>query len=409
MLAGRSFYNPFGIAARTLAREPPLNNVPLLDLKPQYEAIRADVERAIRRVVDSQMFILGPEVAAFEQEIAAYVGVPHAVGCASGTDALVLSLHALGLGPGDEVITTPFSFFATASCVMRHGAVPVFVDIDPKTFNIDPARLESAITPRTKAILPVHLFGQCADMDPILALARTRGIAVVEDACQAIGATYRSDRSGTTHGAGSMGTTGAFSFFPSKNLGAFGDGGIVTTNDEALAARLRMLRVHGERERYKHQAIGWNSRLDALQAAILRVKLPHLDAWSKGRIANADRYDRLFADAGLVASGQITLPERAPFGGHIFNQYTIRVKGRDALGEHLKARGIGWAVYYPIPLHLQECFASLGYRPGDLPQTEAAAAEVMSLPIYPELTPAQLERVVEEIAAFAKKSVVGSR
>ncbi|HEX4823508.1 MAG TPA: DegT/DnrJ/EryC1/StrS family aminotransferase [Candidatus Polarisedimenticolaceae bacterium] len=376
--------------------------MPLLDLKPQFQAMRDDIERAIRRVVDSQMFILGPEVAAFEQEIAAYVGVPHAIGCASGTDALVLSLHALDLRPGDEVVTTPFSFFATASCITRHGGIPVFVDIDPHTFNLDPARVEAALTPRTKAILPVHLFGQCADMDPILALAKARGIAVVEDACQAIGATYRGK------GAGSMGTTGAFSFFPSKNLGAFGDGGVVTTHDDALAARLKMLRVHGERERYKHQAIGWNSRLDALQAAVLRVKLKHLDAWSKGRIANADRYDRLFESAGLVASGRVALPVRAPSGGHIFNQYTIRVKGRDALGEHLKARGIGWAVYYPIPLHLQECFASLGYREGDMPHTEAAAAEVLSLPIYPELDPSQLERVVEEIAAFSQKAIVNS-
>ena len=365
--------------------------VPLLDLKPQFETIRADVERVMRRVVDSQLFILGAEVAEFEKEIAAYVGVPHAIGCASGTDALVLSLHALGLSPGDEVITTPFSFFATASCVVRHGGKPVFVDIDPETFNIDPAKIEAAITPRTKAILPVHLFGQCADMNPILDLAKARGLAVVEDACQAIGASYHGK------GAGSMGATGAFSFFPSKNLGAFGDGGVITTNDETLAARLRMLRMHGERERYKHEAVGWNSRLDALQAAILRVKLPHLDHWSKGRIANADRYDRLFRESGILASGRIVLPKRAPWGGHIFNQYTIRVKDRDAMGEHLKARGIGWAVYYPIPLHVQECFAYLGYRRGDFPKAEAAAAEVLSLPIFPELAPEQIERVVAEV------------
>ena len=365
--------------------------VPLLDLKPQFETIRADVERVMRRVVDSQLFILGAEVAEFEKEIAAYVGVPHAIGCASGTDALVLSLHALGLSPGDEVITTPFSFFATASCVVRHGGKPVFVDIDPETFNIDPAKIEAAITPRTKAILPVHLFGQCADMNPILDLAKARGLAVVEDACQAIGASYHGK------GAGSMGATGAFSFFPSKNLGAFGDGGVITTNDETLAARLRMLRMHGERERYKHEAVGWNSRLDALQAAILRVKLPHLDLWSKGRIANADRYDRLFRESGILASGRIVLPKRAPWGGHIFNQYTIRVKDRDAMGEHLKARSIGWAVYYPIPLHVQECFAYLGYRRGDFPKAEAAAAEVLSLPIFPELAPEQIERVVAEV------------
>jgi dTDP-4-amino-4,6-dideoxygalactose transaminase len=376
-----------------------LEPVPLLDLKPQFATIRDEIDRVLRRVVDSQLFILGSEVAEFEKEIAAYVGAPHAIGCASGTDALVLSLHALGLGPGDEVITTPFTFFATASCVARHGAIPVFVDIDPATFNIDPAKIEAAITPKTKAIIPVHLFGQCADMDAILDLARARGIAVVEDACQAIGATYASKRTGKTHGAGSMGTTGAFSFFPSKNLGAFGDGGVITTGDDAIAARLRMLRVHGERERYKHQAIGWNSRLDALQAAVLRVKLPHLDAWSRGRIANADRYDRLFREAGLTDSGRVVLPVRAPWGGHIFNQYTIRVKDRDALGEHLKTRGIGWAIYYPIPLHLQECFAHLGYAAGDLPEAERAAREVLSLPIFPELAPSQIERVVHEIAA----------
>ena len=367
--------------------------VPLLDLKPQFETIREDVDRVLRRVVDSQLFILGSEVAEFEKELAAYVGVPHAIGCASGTDALVLSLHALDLAPGDEVITTPFTFFATASCVARHGAKPVFVDIDPATFNLDPEQIEDAISPRTKVLLPVHLFGQCADLDAIGAVARRHGLAVVEDACQAIGASYHGK------GAGSIGTTGAFSFFPSKNLGAFGDGGIITTSDDAIAARLRMLRVHGERERYKHQAIGWNSRLDALQAAVLRVKLPHLDAWSRGRIANADRYDRLFRDAGLVDSGRVVLPTRAPWGGHIFNQYTIRVKDRDALGEHLKARGIGWAIYYPIPLHLQECFASLGYKAGDFPEAERAAREVLSLPIFPELVPAQLEQVVSEIAA----------
>jgi dTDP-4-amino-4,6-dideoxygalactose transaminase len=367
--------------------------VPLLDLKPQFETIRDDVDRVLRRVVDSQLFILGSEVAEFEKELAAYVGVPHAIGCASGTDALVLSLHALNLAPGDEVITTPFTFFATASCVARHGAKPVFVDIDPATFNLDPEQIEDAISPRTKVLLPVHLFGQCADLDAIGDVARRHGLAVVEDACQAIGASYHGK------GAGSVGTTGAFSFFPSKNLGAFGDGGIITTGDDAIAARLRMLRVHGERERYKHQAIGWNSRLDALQAAVLRVKLPHLDAWSRGRIANADRYDRLFRDAGLVESGRVVLPTRAPWGGHIFNQYTIRVKDRDALGEHLKARGIGWAIYYPIPLHLQECFAPLGYKAGDFPEAERAAREVLSLPIFPELAPGQIEQVVSEIVA----------
>jgi len=374
--------------------------VPLLDLKPQCAPIRDEIDRVIRRVVDAQAFILGGEVADFEKEIAGYVGASHAIGCASGTDALVLSLHALGLRAGDEIVTTPFSFFASASCAALLGGTPVFADIDAGTFNIDPARIEDAITPKTKAIVPVHLFGQCADMDAILEIGARRGIPVIEDACQAIGATYTGKVTGGTRRAGSMGTTGAFSFFPSKNLGAFGDGGLVTTNDDELAARLRMLRVHGERERYKHQAIGWNSRLDALQAAVLRVKLPHLDAWSAGRVQNAARYDALFTQAGLVARERVALPARAAWGGHIFNQYTIRVKSRDALGEHLKARGIGWGIYYPIPLHLQECFEHLGYDAGDMPETERASKEVLSLPIFPELTPAQLERVVQEIAGF---------
>jgi len=373
-----------------------LNPVPLLDLKPQAAAIRDEIDRALRGVVDSQSFILGSEVASFETELAAYVGAAHAIGCASGTDALVLSLHALAVRSGDEIVTTPFSFFASASCAALLGATPVFVDIEPGTFNIDAAKIDDAITFRTKAIVPVHLFGQCAAMDAILETGARLGIPVIEDACQAIGATHAS------RAAGSMGKTGAFSFFPSKNLGAFGDGGAVTTNDDDLAARLRILRVHGERERYKHEAIGWNSRLDALQAAVLRVKLPHLDAWSSGRVANADRYDRLFTEAGLVARECVHLPVRAPQAGHIFNQYTIRARQRDALGVHLKAQGIGWGIYYPIPLHLQECFGNLGYEPGDMPEAERASREVLSLPIFPELTPSQIERVVAEIAAFFK-------
>ncbi len=375
--------------------------VPLLDLKPQFANIRDEIDLALRRVVDSQSFILGSEVVEFEKEMAAYVGAAHAVGCASGTDALVLSLSALSVRGGDEIVTTPFSFFASASCAALLGATPVFVDIEPGTFNIDVSKLEDAITPKTKAIVPVHLFGQCADMEAILEIGARRGIPVVEDACQAIGATYVGQRLGGKRGAGSMGTTGAFSFFPSKNLGALGDGGLVTTNDDALAARLRILRVHGERERYRHEAIGWNSRLDALQAAVLRVKLPHLDAWSSQRVANADRYDRLFAESGLVAKENLRVPVRAQPAGHIFNQYTIRVKRREALGEHLRSRGIGWGIYYPIPLHLQECFAQLGYEPGDMPEAERASREVLSLPIFPELEPAQIERVVAEIAAFA--------
>ena len=372
-------------------------SVPLLDLKPQFASIRGEVLAALERVATSQLFILGSEVADLEREIAAYVGVPHAVGCASGTDALILSLHALAVRGGDEVVTTPFSFFASASCAALLGAKPVFVDIDPDTFNIDAGRLEAAIGPKTRALVPVHLFGQCADMDAVLEIASRRGVPVVEDACQAIGATYRSKK------AGALGIAGAFSFFPSKNLGGFGDGGMITTGDDALAAKLRMLRVHGERERYKHQEIGWNSRLDAIQAAVLRVKLPHLDTWAAGRIAHADRYDRLFGETGLVGKERLRIPARAPYAGHIFNQYTIRVRERDALVEHLKARGIGYGIYYPIPLHLQECFARLGHRPGDFPETERAAAEVLSLPIFPELAPAQIEEVVEVIADFWRK------
>jgi dTDP-4-amino-4,6-dideoxygalactose transaminase len=374
--------------------------VPLLDLKPQYATIRDEVEWALRRVAESQLFILGPDVAEFEREVADYVGAKHAIGCASGTDALVLSLHALAIGAGDEIVTTPFSFFASASCAALLGATPVFADIDPGTFNIDPERVEDAISPKTKAIVPVHLFGQCAHMDAILDIGKRHGIPVVEDACQAIGARYTGVGVGTGRRAGSMGTTGAFSFFPSKNLGGFGDGGLVTTDDDALAGRLRMLRVHGERERYKHEAIGWNSRLDALQAAILRVKLPHLDAWSAGRVAHAARYDRLFVDAGLVAREVVVPPARAPWDGHIFNQYTIRVRDRDTLTERLKSRGIGFGIYYPIPLHLQECFAHLGYEAGDMPESERASREVLSLPIFPELAPSQIERVVGEVASF---------
>ena len=388
-------------AGTTIRREvTPVKPVPILDLKPQYATIREEINRALLRVAESQTFILGAEVAAFEKEIAAYVGATHAVGCASGTDALVLSLHALSLRAGEEIVTTPFSFFASASCAALLGATPVFVDIDPGTFNIDAARIEDAITPKTKAIVPVHLFGQCADMDAILEIGARRGLPVIEDACQAIGATYAGTRPDGARRAGSMGTTGAFSFFPSKNLGGFGDGGLVTTNDDDLAARLRILRVHGERERYKHEAIGWNSRLDALQAAVLRIKLPHLDAWAAGRVANADRYDRLFSDAGLVAAENVTLPVRSPRAGHVFNQYTIRVKHREGLCEHLKERGIGWGIYYPIPLHLQECFGHLGYEPGDMPEAERASREVLSLPIFPELAEAELERVVSEIAAY---------
>jgi dTDP-4-amino-4,6-dideoxygalactose transaminase len=371
--------------------------VPLLDLQPQYTALQRELDDAIRRVVTSQRFILGSEVEEFENEVARFVGVPHAIGCASGTDALILSLAALGIGTGDEIVTTPFSFFATASCAYKVGARPVFVDILPDTFQIDPDRIDGALTPRTRAILPVHLFGQCAEMDSILEIAHRRDVAVVEDAAQALGTSYDSARLGGRIKAGGLGTLGCYSFFPSKNLGAFGDGGMIVTRDPDLHATLRGLRVHGERRRYVHDEIGWNSRLDALQAAVLRIKLPHLDSWSEGRAANAERYDRLFTESGVVETGRVRLPARAPRCRHIFNQYTLRVEDRDGLIEHLGKREIGHAVYYPIPLHLQKCFADLGLREGSLPESERAAGEVLSLPIFPELGAERLERVVEAV------------
>lgn len=373
--------------------------IPLLDLKAQYASLRGEISRAIGDVVESQSFILGSVVDDFEREAARRVDAAHAVGCASGTDALILSLAALGVGRGDEVVTTPFSFFATASCAYKVGARPVFVDIDASSFNLDPQKLRDAVSPRTKAILPVHLFGLCADMDSILESAHERGIPVVEDAAQAFGATFTSRSFGTIH-AGCMGALGCYSFFPSKNLGAFGDGGLVVTQDADLAARVRALRVHGETERYHHRWVGWNSRLDALQAAVLRVKLAHLSAWCDARRANADRYDDLFRQSGVVAAGRVRLPQRSPSGEHIFNQYTIRADARDALAARLRERGIGHAIYYPVPLHLQECFKELGGKAGDFPAAEQAAREVLSLPVYPELPTGSLARVVDEIRAF---------
>ena len=371
--------------------------VPLLDLQAQYAPLRDEILAAIARVCDSQRFIGGPEVEAFEREIAADLGVAHAVGLSSGTDALLVALMALGIGPGDEVITPTFSFFATAGCVTRVGAVPRLVDIDPATFNIDPAAVLDAMTPRTKAIIPVHLYGQCAEMDPLLELAQRTGIAVIEDAAQAIGATYKGRQ------AGAMGTVGCFSFFPSKNLGAFGDAGMLTTNDEGLAREVRLLRNHGAEPKYFHSRIGGNFRLDALQAAVLRVKRPHLENWTEGRRLNADRYDRLFAAAGAP----IGLPGRAPDRRHIFNQYVIRVQDRGAVRAELDARGIGTEVYYPVPFHLQECFAPLGYRQGHFPAAEAAAAEVLALPIYGELTEAQQAEVVQAVSSV--RPAVGSQ
>jgi len=369
----------------------PKMNVPLLDLKKQNAALRPEIEAALARVLDSNGFILGGEVAALEKELAEYCGVKHAIGCASGSDAILLALMAADVGPGDEVITTPYSFFATVSSITRLGATPVFVDIEPGTYNIDPARMEAAITERTKAIEPVHLYGQCADMEAINSIARDRGIAVVEDAAQAIGA----EENGTR--AGAMGDIGCFSFYPSKNLGGMGDGGFVTTNDDALAKKLTALRVHGAEERYYHKYVGVNSRLDGFQGAVLRVKLPHLDGWTDARQANAERYRQLFTDAGLTE--HIGLPFVRQNCRHIYNQYVVRVPGkRDELRSYLTEHGVGTDIYYPVPLHLQECFAYLGYKRGDMPESERAAEETLALPIYPELRGEQQEHVVATIA-----------
>jgi dTDP-4-amino-4,6-dideoxygalactose transaminase len=364
--------------------------VPLLDLQAQYRPIRDELLAAIIRVCDSQRFILGPEVEALERELAAHLDVAHAITVSSGTDALLATMMALGVGAGDEVVTSPYSFFATAGCITRLGATPRLVDIDPTTFNIDPASVRAALSPRTKAIIPVYLFGLCADMDPLLATAAEARIPVIEDACQAIGATYRGQQ------AGSMGKAGCFSFFPSKNLGAFGDAGLITTNDSDLARELTLLRNHGAEHRYLHRRVGGNFRLDALQAAVLRVKLPHLERWTAMRQANAARYRQLFADA--MPDGQVVLPVEPPNRRHIYNQYVIRVPRRDAVRAYLSDHGIGTEIYYPVPFHLQECFAALGHRRGDFPQAEAAADSTLALPIYGELTSAQQDAVVGAIA-----------
>jgi dTDP-4-amino-4,6-dideoxygalactose transaminase len=363
--------------------------VPLLDLTLQYSSIRREVEEAIARVCASQQFINGPEVEGLEREVAALVGVPCAIGVSSGTDALLVSLMALGIGPGDEVITPTFSFFATAGSVARLGAMPVFADVDPVTLMMRAEDIEPLITSRTKAIIPVHLYGLCADMAPILALASSRGLAVIEDAAQALGATYQG------RPAGSFGATGCFSFFPSKNLGAFGDAGLVTVSDEALAARIRRLRNHGAEQRYYHREIGGNFRLDALQAAVLRVKLPHLARWNAQRRANAERYRQLFGDAALE---QVTLPGDLPGRPHIYHQYVVRVPERDRVRAHLTHAGIGTDIYYPVPFHRQECFADLPSRTRSYPHADRASAEVLALPIFPELTPEQQTHVVTAVA-----------
>ncbi len=365
--------------------------VPLLDLKAQYQTIREETMAAVNAVFEAQQFILGPEVEAFEREAATYCESQFAVSCASGSDALLLAVMALGIGPGDEVITTPFTFFATGSAITRLGARPVFVDIRAPDFNLDPELIERAITPRTRAIMPVHLFGQCADMDAILEVASAHGLAVIEDAAQAIGAEYHGRRAGT------MGVIGCFSFFPSKNLGGAGDGGLLTTDGPEIAAKLAMLRVHGMEPKYYHHVIGINSRLDALQAAVLRVKLKYLEGWTEKRRANAAHYEALFEERGVTS---VVRPPVKPGLKHIYHQYTIRVPKRDELLDHLRGMGIGCEIYYPVPLHLQECFAYLDYRPGSFPVSEHAAAEVLSLPIYPELTIEMQEYVVSRIASF---------
>ncbi|MFB3785821.1 MAG: DegT/DnrJ/EryC1/StrS family aminotransferase [bacterium] len=367
-------------------------SVPLLDLQAQYQTIREEIQAAINRVLESQHFILGPEVQALEREIAEYSQCRFGVGVSSGTDALLIALMALDIQPGDEVITTPYTFFATAGVIHRLGAKPVFVDIEPDTYNIDPARIETAVTPKTKAIIPVHLYGQCAEMDPILDIARRHNLFVIEDAAQAIGAEYQGRR------AGSMGTMGCFSFFPSKNLGGYGDGGMVVTQDESLADKLKMLRTHGSKPKYYHRVVGGNFRLDALQAAIVRVKLRHLDGWTAARQRNARIYDALFEEAGLAGT-KIKLPA-VKQNRHIFNQYVIQVENRDALMAHLKQNGVGTEIYYPVPMHIQECFARLGYREGDLPVSEHAANRTLALPIYPELTGEQQEVVVKRIVEW---------
>ncbi len=390
-------------------------NVPLLDLRAQYQTLQDEIQSAMQRVVESQRFILGPEVEGLEEEVAAYSQCRFGVGVSSGTDALLVALMAIGVQAGDEVITTPYTFFATAGSIARLGARPVFVDIEPETFNLDPNRLEEAVTEKTRAIVPVHLYGQMADMDAVLAVAERHQLWVIEDAAQAIGADYQQRR------AGSIGHLGCFSFFPSKNLGAFGDAGMVTTSDPDLADRIRMLRNHGYRSKYYNRVLGGNFRLDAVQAAVLRVKLGHLESWTEARRRNANLYRELFRQAGRVmdpSAGEclrnacaaescaleselgVWLPAEVESRRHIYNQFVIRAGRRDALREFLTQEGVGSEIYYPLPLHLQECFSGLGYRSGDYPASECAARQSLALPIYPELTEEQLARVVQVIGEF---------
>lgn len=376
------------ISETTKKAAPVAVKVPLLDLKRQYQAIKSEIDAAVMKVLAETQFILGPEVKEFEQTIAQYLGVKHAIGVASGTDALLLSLRVCGVGPGDEVVTSTFSFFASAGVISRLGATPVFADIDPKTYNLDPKSIAAKITKKTKVIMPVHLYGQCAEMDPILELDRSHKLDVVEDAAQAIGATYRGRKAGT------MGRFGCFSFFPSKNLGGMGDGGLIVTNSDDDAELLRRLRVHGSKPKYYHSVVGYNSRLDTIQAAVLQVKLKYLDAWTAARREKVKFYNR-----GLAGS-PVETPFEPEYNHHIYHQYTLALRDRDGLKARFAERGIGCDTYYPLPLHLQECYRSLDYQAGDLPNAEKRAKEVISLPVFPELTDAEQTYVIDIIREF---------
>jgi dTDP-4-amino-4,6-dideoxygalactose transaminase len=398
--------------------------VPLLDLKAQYETIRDEILPALQAILESQHFILGPEVASLEEKVAAYSGCSHGIGVSSGSDALLICLMAEDIGPGDEVITTPYTFFATAGAIVRTGAKPVFVDVQPDTYNIDPNLIEEKVTPKTRAIIPVHLYGQCADMDPILEIAKKRDLVVIEDAAQAIGAAYVSQRTSPSKicRAGSMGDYGCFSFFPSKNLGGFGDGGMVVTNDPDRAERLKILRVHGSKPKYYHSLVGGNFRLDAIQAGVLSVKLRHLDTWTAKRRENAAWYDSAFKSSGLVDKGLVRLPKSVwreavtehlaaqssknvslNSHDHIYNQYVINTPHRDELKAHLSDKGIGTEIYYPVPLHLQACFSDFGHSSGSFPVSEEAAKKTLALPIYPELMSKQQTYVVGSIGEYLFK------